>query len=62
MAKYGFVFIAHIIDTTCEECEELDGTQWDADDPDMPQLPIHPNCNCRLEPIMLGDDYNEDDE
>ena len=58
-SKIGFVYVAEIQDTTCKTCDELNGTQWSADDPDLPQLPIHPNCNCRLQPVFME---GEDDD
>lgn len=30
----------------CPLCDDLDGSVWEADDPDKPDLPIHPNCEC----------------
>jgi len=50
----GFVFIVDKQDTTCEECMSYDGEMYAFGDRDMPKLPIHPNCNCRLEPIDMG--------
>ena len=32
---------------TCRECAENDGKTFDIDDPDLPQLPIHPHCRCK---------------
>jgi len=32
---------------TCRECLENDGKTFDLDDPELPQLPIHPNCRCK---------------
>lgn len=34
----------------CPICDELDGQQWEVDDPDIPTpvLDTHPNCRCRL--------------
>ena len=52
----SFVFICNPIDTTCEECLSHDQEVYAAGDPDMPQLPIHPNCRCTLEPVMTGND------
>jgi hypothetical protein len=34
----------------CPDCDELDGQEWQVDDPDIPTpvLDTHPNCRCRL--------------
>ena len=32
---------------TCRECIEKDGRIFDIDDPQIPQLPIHPHCRCK---------------
>ena len=32
----------------CNACLALDGKVFRADDPDIPELPIHPNCRCKL--------------
>lgn len=36
-------------DNTCDECASYDGKVYDKDDPDAPELPIHPNCDCEYE-------------
>lgn len=42
-----------ILDTrTSDICRSLDGTEWDADDPNMPVPPLHPNCRSTLVPIL----------
>jgi hypothetical protein len=35
-------------------CDPLDGTEWDANDPDIvvPPQDTHPNCRCQLIPII----------
>ena len=35
---------------TCPECAALDGQVWD-DYMQVPDRPVHPNCDCDLEPI-----------
>ena len=32
----------------CSACLAHDGKVFQADDPDLPELPIHPNCRCKL--------------
>ena len=32
---------------TCRACSENDGRIFDIDDPQIPQLPIHPHCRCK---------------
>ena len=34
---------------SCEECLKHHGKIFQADDPDKPDLPIHPNCRCKYE-------------
>lgn len=35
-----------IEENTCEDCQNLDGQVFDIDDPDKPQIPLHPLCRC----------------
>jgi hypothetical protein len=32
----------------CETCSDLDGKVFAADSDDLPELPLHPNCECEL--------------
>lgn len=32
----------------CPVCKEFDGAVFRDDDPDFPELPLHPNCRCVL--------------
>ena len=41
------LYVADNGKNTCRECLENDGEIFDIDDPDLPQLPIHPNCRCK---------------
>lgn len=34
---------------SCDVCSELDGTVWNEDDANLPDLPLHPNCECELQ-------------
>ena len=38
----------------CPRCQELDGKIFAADSADCPELPLHPNCRCKLVPINLN--------
>ena len=46
----GYVWIVHWMSTTCAECADLDGETYDKYI-DIPDRPVHPNCNCDVEPI-----------
>jgi len=41
-------------DGTCEECESLDGQEFESED-ELPECPLHPNCNCWIEEIEMDD-------
>jgi hypothetical protein len=47
-------------DPVSEICQELDGTTWAVNDPDLSRYspPLHHNCKSRLEPNEKGDDNN----
>ena len=36
---------------SCEKCLAFHGRVFRADDPEKPELPIHPNCRCRYEEL-----------
>ena len=40
-------YIAEKGEKTCNACQINDGRVFDIDDPDLPQLPKHPNCRCK---------------
>lgn len=42
---------------TCAECSDNDGKLFHIDDPDLPQLPMHPNCRCKY---VSADDPQQD--
>ncbi len=43
---YSSVLDGHV----CDECESFEGQLFDYDDPELPSLPRHINCRCRLIP------------
>lgn len=45
---------------SCEECQALDGTEYDFAE-DIPDKP-HPNCNCEIETVTDEDDEDDDDD
>lgn len=49
-------------DPVSDICQELDGTTWAVDDPDLDRYspPLHHNCKSRLEPNEKGADGNPD--
>lgn len=40
-------FVSESDSNTCRECGDNNGRIFDIDDPNMPQLPIHPHCRCK---------------
>lgn len=52
-----YVWVAE--DGACEDCQAMDGTEYD--NPDDAPIPLHPNCKCRIEEIA-DDESNDDDE
>lgn len=51
-------------DPVSEICQQLDGTTWAANDPDLDRYspPLHHNCKSRLVPNEKGDNNNPDIE
>ena len=35
-------------------CAPLNRTAYDMNDPDIPELPLHRHCRCRLIPLLEG--------
>lgn len=48
--KTQLVYSAVLDDHVCGECAGFDGQIFEYDDPDIPSLPRHINCRCRLIP------------
>ena len=46
-------FISDKGPNSCEECLKHHGEIFQADDPNKPELPIHPNCRCKYELLTL---------
>jgi hypothetical protein len=44
-------FISDKGPNSCKECLKHHGEIFRLDDPNKPELPIHPNCRCKYEPI-----------
>lgn len=54
---------AHIGDYPCPQCAKHDGNVWDVDDPDAPEVPVHPNCRCVFAPsVSVGADSSVSQE
>lgn len=47
-------------DGACEECQAMDGTEYD--NPDDAPIPLHPNCKCRIEEIADDEPSEPDDD
>lgn len=39
-------------DNPCEECADLAGNTYYLDDPEMPEIPVHPRCQCAWVAVM----------
>ena len=52
--KLRLMWSSMMDDRVCPECRR-DGETWGYDDPDIPSLPRHINCRCRLLPFSDGD-------
>ena len=51
-AKKRFVcFSAELGKNCCKACQENHGKIFEADDPERPEIPLHPNCRCKYIPI-----------
>ena len=49
--KTKLMYSSVLDDRVCEECASKDGEIYDYADPDIPSLPRHNNCRCRLIPV-----------
>lgn len=38
-----------------DECDDYADNEYDVDDPDIPELPLHPNCDCYFEDADTGE-------
>ena len=57
------MYVADKGENTCRECLENDGEIFDIDDPELPQLPIHPHCRCKyVSALDPQNDVSEDVE
>ena len=52
-------YSAVLDDKVCSECAALDGNIYEFDDPDIPALPRHIKCRCRLVPMPDGNETAE---
>jgi hypothetical protein len=43
-----FVLITQRDERVCEECRDLELEFWHSEDDDIPDVPVHNNCRCRL--------------
>ena len=42
-------FVAEDDEKCCDDCKEHNNKIFQENDPDIPKLPIHPNCRCKYE-------------
>jgi len=43
-----------------DECDDYDDEEYDINDPDRPELPIHPNCKCYWVDSLTGENLGQD--
>jgi len=43
-----------------DECDDYEDEEYDVDDPERPELPIHPNCKCYWEDALTGENLGQD--
>lgn len=48
-------FISDKGPNSCEDCLKHHGEVFQLDDPEKPELPIHPNCRCKYELLTLNE-------
>ena len=53
----GYRFVTEGDGEVCELCRSFDGKVYrsGASSDELPKLPLHPNCRCRLVPIVPDD-------
>jgi hypothetical protein len=47
-AEIILVLVTQRDEKVCEECRDLETEFWHSGDSDIPDVPVHPNCRCRL--------------
>ena len=57
--KTKLMYSAVLDDRVCDDCASHDGEIYNYDDPDIPSLPQHNNCRCRLIPVKDEEKENE---
>ena len=53
-----YKYVAEKKTGSCAKCLRLAGEIFSENDPDIPKLPIHPNCNCKLIKVEQSE-YNK---
>ena len=51
------LYVADSGENTCQDCLDNDGRIFDIDDPELPQLPIHPHCRCKY--VSVEEPYED---
>lgn len=56
-----FLLYSTALDSSvCENCSPLEGKMYSFDSPDLPAVPMHYNCRCRLVPVPANDPIYKD--
>ena len=51
-------FVAEDDEKCCDDCKEHNDKIFQENDPDIPKLPIHPNCRCKLVKLEVEETEN----
>ncbi len=60
VSKSNITYIWRASEDSCDECQALDGTEYDSLD-EIPGEP-HPNCQCTREEVRDGDEDGDEDD
>ncbi len=53
--RLAYIYKAENNENTCENCKKLDGKIFENEENANGLLPVHPNCKCKIFPVLLDD-------